>query len=386
MDNKELLKSHVKRINDAVRFNNPDRVPHISFIMQWMVFNYGETLTNALHDWTVFEKSIRNFAEEYKFDMYSNPGMTLCNPMAMIEDIGEGFNIIDEANGSINVKDFRLLMSDEYDAFIKDPQRFTWEVMLPRKFKKWTKLKVKDMQKPIYEFNSYIGAMMKIQNMLYDELASPNSDEFVMGLSGIDTLFCQLCGIEGTSVDLRRQESKLREVCDLLEADVDQKLANMTLKNKNPDKFFAFDSTLALLSHTFLNKKQFEKFYMPLLSKVFNKVIDQNMTVQLGTQGQIGRLSEYFSDIPKGHLAIRVEMDDLRTMRKLLPNVCLVGGITPDMLGRSTKEACLDQVKGLISDLHQGGGLILSANKGLTYRNDAKPENLKAVCDYIAGL
>ena len=37
----------------------------------------------------------------------------------------------------------------------------------------------------------------------------------------------------------------------------------------------------------------------------------------------------------------------------------------------------------LIDELGSEGGFILSEDKMLSYRNDAKPENFKAVCDFV---
>ena len=54
-----------------------------------------------------------------------------------------------------------------------------------------------------------------------------------------------------------------------------------------------------------------------------------------------------------------------------------------EILGRGTKQECLDLAKRLIDDLGSQGGFILCQPKMGSYRNDANPENLKAVSDFV---
>ena len=53
------------------------------------------------------------------------------------------------------------------------------------------------------------------------------------------------------------------------------------------------------------------------------------------------------------------------------------------MLGNGTKQECLDYAKRLIDELGADGGYLFSQDKMGSYRIDANPENLKAVCDFV---
>ena len=82
-------------------------------------------------------------------------------------------------------------------------------------------------------------------------------------------------------------------------------------------------------------------------------------------------------------MTFHIEQDDPFAFREALPNVCIMGGLTTDLLANGTPEACVAYTKRLCDELGKDGGFILSEGKMLSYRNDAKRENYKAVCDFV---
>ena len=77
------------------------------------------------------------------------------------------------------------------------------------------------------------------------------------------------------------------------------------------------------------------------------------------------------------------EQDDVFELRKELPNVAILGGMPVSLLGTGTKEQCLDRVKWLFEELGKEGGFMLTQDKMVSFRNDANPENVKAVCKFV---
>jgi hypothetical protein len=55
---------------------------------------------------------------------------------------------------------------------------------------------------------------------------------------------------------------------------------------------------------------------------------------------------------------MHLELDDPIQIRKKLPNVCLAGGMTTDLLGHGTSQQCIDKAKMLIDSL--GSGYMMS--------------------------
>ena len=108
------------------------------------------------------------------------------------------------------------------------------------------------------------------------------------------------------------------------------------------------------------------------------------MNIRIFTEGSILRFAEYFKDYPKGVLTFHIEQDDPFAFRQALPNVCIMGGLTTELLNNGTPEECVAYTKRLCDELGKDGGFILSEGKMLSYRNDTKRENYKAVCDFVS--
>ena len=118
--------------------------------------------------------------------------------------------------------------------------------------------------------------------------------------------------------------------------------------------------------------------------KDLSKVTMSLEMFRIFTEGSILRFAEYFKDYPKGVLTFHIEQDDPFEFRKALPNVCIMGGLTTELLNNGTPEECVAYTKRLCDELGKEGGFILSEGKMLSYRNDANRENYKAVCDFVS--
>ena len=101
------------------------------------------------------------------------------------------------------------------------------------------------------------------------------------------------------------------------------------------------------------------------------------------TEGSILRYADYFKDYPRGVLSFHLEQDDPFEFREKLPNIAIIGGMTTDMLSKGSKEDCVAYARELIDGLGKDGGYIFSENKMLSFRGDAKAENLSAVCRFV---
>ncbi|MBQ2085289.1 MAG: hypothetical protein II464_03370, partial [Oscillospiraceae bacterium] len=129
--------------------------------------------------------------------------------------------------------------------------------------------------------------------------------------------------------------------------------------------------------------RQFERFYWPYLKKLLDTYAEKGMNIRLFTEGSILRFADHFKDYPKGLLTFHLEQDDPFEFRQALPNVAIMGGMTTDLLSNGTPDECVAYAKRLCDELGREGGFIFSENKMLSYRNDAKAENMKAVCEFV---
>ena len=203
---------------------------------------------------------------------------------------------------------------------------------------------------------------------------------------GIEYLFSGLRGIRGISLDMRRVPDKVRAACNALDSiSAEPVVQNLMHDVPGPDTGYCFDMLVAILAHTILSKQQWEMFYWPPLKRIIDEVVAKDKTIQLFIEGSFIRFADYFKDYPKGHIAIQIESDDILEVRKAFPNCCVIGGMTSQLLSKGTKEECIDRVKYLVDELGPKG-FILGQDKMMSYRVDANPENVLAVCEYVQNM
>lgn len=382
MNSLELLRYRKKLIQDALEFRKGDRIPHLSNFVFWPIHHYGYKLTEACRNWDIMETIQRRFMEEFPFDQVRPLSGTLCNPPAMLDGIGEGFNIFDDEAGAVSIRDFRLLEAEEYEAFLEDKNRCEWERLLPRKFPAWNSLKVKDLISPIEEFIKFSAHSQKMTDVAREEFGIPQICSMLGGMPGVEQMFCVYVGMKGMSLDLRRRKETVKQICDMLEQNTDQVIRQIEADDPNEEKS-AFTIMISILSQVFLNPKQWDEFYWPRLKKLLDAVCRSGKTAYIFVEGKIDRFYSYFKDFPAGHIAMHLEQDDIMEARRQLPDLCLVGGMPSSVLASAQPDECIQYAKKLIEELGTGGGYIISQDKMMSYYRDAKPENVKAVCNYL---
>lgn len=180
-------------------------------------------------------------------------------------------------------------------------------------------------------------------------------------------------------MDLRRNKAALKEACDAIHET--QMMPAMRGRLQMDSSAYLADSFTGLLAHATLSTKQWEEFYWPYLEEYIDMLEENNMSMLLYCEDQVMRFAEYFQKYKKGTLTMIIELDDMAELRKKLPNVCLCGGMTSELLSNGTPEQCVDRVKYLADTL--GDGWILSQDKMVSFPNDCRRENLLAVSEYV---
>lgn len=383
MKTEELLQYRRQLIEDTVRLKKRERVPHFSNICLWLVLDYGCRLTEACSDWQLMEKCQLAFFNKYKFDFAQTIAGLLCHPMAMIKDIGQGFYFYNDVNSTVSLRDMRLLLPNEYEQFIADLPRYTWEVLLPRKYERWPELKVKDLLEPLAEYQRYTDFATRMGEAAVTRYGIPRASAEMVGMPGIEMLCNLYTGMKGLAIDMRRQPEKVKAAVQMLESGTDA-VVQRILEEPRQNNVAAFDLWLGMLAHNFLSIKQWDAYYWPWLKKVLDAVVAADKTAYIFVEGYVSRFYDYFRVFPAGHIALHIEQDDVYEVKKNLPNCCVVGGMSSTLLGSGSKEQCIARAKQLIDELGKDGGFILSQDKMISYMRDADPANLKAVCDFVS--
>lgn len=191
--------------------------------------------------------------------------------------------------------------------------------------------------------------------------------------------FSSYRGIKELSIDLRKCKPQLLDTSDA----IFNTLVFPTMQQlMNTEGLTTIcDSIFVMLGHSILSEKQFEEFYWPHLKRCIDIADEHNKSLLLFCESTMLRFTDFFKDIPKGVLFIHLEQDNIFELKKKLPNICFMGGMTSDLLGNGTSAQCVNYARKLIDEL--GDGFVFSTNKMISFRNDCKRENLLAVCDFV---
>ena len=379
MDNKDLAQQRAKLFRDAAQFKNVARVPHLSCAVTWKVFDAGHTLDEALTDYNVMEECVRHFLDNYTVDAMLDIGIR--NQFWVTEAFGsKGYYYYTPE--TIGIHDHAHCTPDTLMEYLDNPTKYAWEKILPGKYgDEWESKTLADWKKTFKAYMDYTKFILHMGSVTGKEYGipsmAPNNPMKGSIQFGIEELLANLLGIKQLSISLRRNADTIDEFVKKWDAQhIDPLIEGM----KGPNEKYCFDASIMMLAQNILNPSQFERFYWPSLKKLLDAYQEHGMSVRIFAEGSILRYAEYFSSYPKGLLTFHLEQDDPFEFRKALPNAAILGGLSTDMLANSSAEECVAHVKNLCDNLD---GFMLSENKMLSFRNDAKSENLKAVCDFI---
>ena len=384
-DMKKLEQYRISLIRDAAGMSRrPERIPNISFFITWKILDSPYKLTEAMMDYSIMEKVVRHHQEAYQFDMHFDLGTRNAYRVAVAMD--SPTYIVDDRAECVSVKDIHVCEPKQAMELAENYEKFLWEKGMPSKFSWWGEGAPLDkIQKAYDEMLAYFGYSARIKQIMNQEYGVPNgiapnpyaaiSMENIMGF---------LFDMRGTAILMRRDKGALHAVIDAMdERFFTPQLEALKKMPEGPNRNYCFDYLIAMLVHNFMNEKQWEEFYWPWLKQVLDVLAEKKCNMAIFAEGSILRFKEYLKDYPKGLITILPENDDVFQMRRELPNVAIMGGMPNDLLGRGSKQECLDMAKRLIDELGADGGYMMSQNKMGSFRADANPENLKAVSEFV---
>ncbi len=385
MNNTELMNDRIRVIHDAARMEKrPYRVPHIGNVWNWMHVYMDEPLNTILRDYSLIERDLRAMEEAYNFDAIVT--IALRNPLRIFDPIGQAAHHVDEKTRSVHIEQPDIMKGEEYPEFSADMVRMMWTKMMPRKFPSLcepggeTKL-----LKSAEEFLLFTQKQTEFIDMLTKDYGMPRpmtGGETPMVMPSFEFFFGYFRGIRDAAIDLRRHKEELAEACAALDSVFVDPVFDQPW-TPGPNDALLFDICSCFMGHIVMNRKQLDVFYQPFIKKARDMLVKNNKSLYIFLEGAGSPLWQYMEDIPKGHLAIQLDMDDIYQTRESLPNACLIGGMPSALLGNGTPDQCVDKARALVETVGANGGFMLSQDKMLSIRSDAKPENMKAVSEFI---
>ncbi len=384
MNANELKKSRVQLFRDASSFKKPARVPHLGNVVTWKVFDAGHTLDEAMTDFDVMKECVVHFLDNYPVDALIDFGIR--NQFNVTEAFGAGYYYYDKE--VVGVRDHHHCTLDTLDAYLDNREKFLWETALPEKYPDFAEKPLPVWQRTFDEYLRYVKFILTMGSLAGKTYGLPGmapTNPMSGAVSfGIEELLANLLGMKELSMAMRRDPEKIQAFVDRYDETHITPYIEKIRAGKGPNTKYCYDASIMMLAQNLLNPRQFERYYWPHLSALLTAFAEKKMNVRVFTEGSILKYCDYFKDIPKGTVTFHLENDDPFEVRKRLPNVAIMGGMTSALLARGTPEQCVDYARRLICELGADGGFILSEDKMLSYRNDARSENLKAVCEFAA--
>lgn len=371
---------------DAVqRKQRPTRVPLLDTAFTWRILCTQYSLREAMYDYNVMEKIVCDYHEKFDFDTYSDLGLS--NPMRVYDAMGENSYKIDNERGLLNYIDRSNMDEADYALLIdKGYKAYFWEDFFPKKFALSTKEEAfEKFRNAARELDLYQKFAGKIGAKFRDEYGVPAFHRSRFDLPP-EVLYWGMRGMRGLARDMRKQPEVFADGCRALQPYVNASF-EMMVKNQKQDDTAVFDVRLAMLCHNMMNPKQFEQFYLPHFQEFVRVIEKYDKIGMIFIQGSADHILEHLQDLPKGRFAIQLEQTDIfQAKKKLGDRVALCGGLPLSILRYGSAEECIDYTKRLIDEVGYDGGFILAPEKLLSFVNDANPENLLAINEYVKGM
>jgi hypothetical protein len=375
MDAKELLKERAELYANVLQFKKNKRVPIHSNFWTWKTLDAGYKLSEALYDVNILAKINEEFNERYQFDSYNDLGTR--NPLATQDALGGGYHKIDESDEALVVDDHHLMEREEYKELAKNPMGVYWA----RVFKRYCKsgITVGEMKNAVKVYSEFSRFSAGTLDTCINKWGAMKSSKYIFSVP-FETLFNTLRGMKEVSLDVRKCKQEMKEAMDVMFATSTRPLIEQAAKDNELTGFMC-SINIGFLAHSVLSVDQFAELYWPYVKEILDVLIAHNKALFIFGESHMLRFAEFFQDIPRGHILYQLEQDDIFEVRKRLPNMAVVGGMPTELLGRGTKQECVDYAKRLIDTL--GDGFVLSQNKMMSFRRDATRENVLAVNEFV---
>lgn len=373
MDYTALYDQRLQTVKDIVNGKKADYVPVISLAQTWAMSyantNAKETFTTVEHELEVYGKHIK----ELGFDATLLFAMN--RPLDLYMSLGYSSFFFSDDGVTLQNKDNKVIPVEELDEYIADPIKYLRNKVIYRRYPAYRKNTPLAIVKSIGKMLNFKKKNDMIPTYLRENVGAPvlvSSNDLLE--PALDRYIGWRSFAEGM-VDLRRRPEQV-------EAALEATYNNITAPapGQRADFPWAF---APIVSATYLNIKQFERFFWPTFKRMANAVIENGGKVMVALEGTWGKAKyEHFNEFPAGSIIAFLEGDDIVEAKKIIGDkVILCGGIDAHLLREGTPEENVAHVRKV---LEQTGtqGIMLAPGKCWLSPNDANVENLKAIIEF----
>lgn len=392
-----------RRLADAIRLREPDRVPVLLTAGGFVAEHAGVDHAAMMYDYPKAVEALIKYHRDFDVD-YQAPSNFMPGPI--YDRLGyklykwPGNQL--SPNQPFQAVEGEYMSVDEYDQLIADPERFITRTYTPRvldalgglegmpSFWGTTELPFVPFMMapfaapPIQEafeaiFDSaklaleYLGALGQAGATIVGEMGLPGT---LGGFTKVpyDFIGDTLRGTRGIMLDMYREPEKLLAACEALVPMAVEMAVGAATAAGNPFVFVVMHKG----ADGFMSNEDFAKFYWPGFKAIMLGMIEEGVIpfnfVEGGYNSRLDIIAED-NDIPAGRTAWMFDKTDMAEAKKKFGSWACVGGNVPASLFKAgTPERMDSHVKGLLDVAAPGGGFFLAPGAVVDNATDANVE------------
>ncbi len=399
-----LYKQRATRFIQAIKLQEPDRVPVMLPVGSFPAYYAGSSFYNIMYDYAELKRCWIRFMDDFgDMDAFTGPGLIPSGRISEALDVkimkwpghGVGKDVTMQ-----QIVEGEYMKADEYDWLMMDPTDYNLRVTLPRTnglfepFSRmppirtlfggasWVGLLANPEIRKVFqtlmdlsdEFMRHQAAVMEVNNAALSR-GYPSTFGGVMAQAPYDFFADMQRGTRGIVLDLYRQPEKLLEAIE-----VQLKLTIETvIKNFPMTQCPICMMPLHKGDDTFMSDAQFEKFYWPSLRKLFLAMIEEGLVPFPFAEGRYNSRLKQIVDTPRTGVVWYFDQTDMAEAKKTLGHVsCIVGNAPSSIVMTGTSRQVKEYCRKLIETCAPGGGYILAGGASIDTGDVA---NLKAMME-----
>ena len=400
-------KERTQMFKDVLQLKKPVRVPICPNIGFYPFAYAGVTPAEAMHDTAKLGYALKKYHADFLPDSLAGSPIYGSGQLYELLDYkvyrwpGNGL----EDNVPYQCIEDEYMHADEYDMLINDPSNFFMRAYMPRvlgALNPWSMLApVTDFLElpfaggymvpvgipPVQEaFKKFIEAGQIAMEWIQACLAIDGASTSTLGLPAViggftkapfDTLGDTLRGTRGLMLDMYRQPKKVLAAVERLVPIAIEIGVRTATTNHNPMVFIPLHKG----ADGFMSDKDFKKFYWPTLKAVILGLVNEGIVPYIFVEGGYNQRLDVITDpdIPAGKTIWIFDQTDMKEVKRRFTGwACFGGNVPVSLLKTATPEEVKAHVKGLIDNVGQDGGYILSTGAVV---DDAKAENLHSLIE-----
>lgn len=395
----ESYRTRAQRFTDAIKGNEPDRVP-IVLAGGLLAADYvGLSFEKAMYDVEKLGEATKRFT----LDLQPDNAPRNFTPLArMLDELG--YTLINWPGGQLDPgSPFQFVEGDymkaeEYDEFLTDPTGFFLRKYAPRiadglnGFESLPRIAnpLFDMVIPAFGAPDTLEALdtlragakkgfedQQTQAKYNQQLLEAGFPDTTGGISAapFDALSDTMRGTKGVMIDIRKRPEKVKEACELFIDFMTEMGVGSARRTGTPIVFIPLHKG----SDSFMSQEDFREFYWASLRDVVEGLMEEGLVPWLFAEGSYDkRLEVLDGDLPDGDIIWHFDKTDMEDAKeKLGDQACIMGNVPSALLKTGSPEAVSEYCHDLIEKVGPEGFIL---SPGCT-PNRAPKRNLEAMIE-----